>query len=213
MFDVDWSDPNRESVGDRRARKRKEKEKEGNNGEQYKKEEQRSGQVSGHGSVRSSISSVDKQFGFFGGRNKRKVLDSAKTRPTKAKSTKTQSTASSSLQSPTVTIQEQELSSLDENASLLSSPASLRDPPGPSSPPSSPGLPRKLFASKCAPCCPAIPTNTKSPSPPAQIITRVPLTNWQPSQSPCSRGGTRAHLAALFSVATWRALNQGQGQA
>jgi hypothetical protein len=81
MFDVDWSDPNRESVGDRRARKQKEKgvgERVGDKAankdtadKDSKKDEQYS-QVSGSGSVRSSMSSVDKQFGFFGGKNRKR---------------------------------------------------------------------------------------------------------------------------------------------
>ncbi|KAG6355863.1 hypothetical protein INS49_015247 [Diaporthe citri] len=78
MFDVDWSDPNRESVGDRRARKQKEREfsdKASSNKDNADKDSKRDGQssqASGSGSVRSSISSVDKQFGFFGGKNRKK---------------------------------------------------------------------------------------------------------------------------------------------
>ncbi|ROW06090.1 hypothetical protein VMCG_04546 [Cytospora schulzeri] len=155
MFDVDWSDPHRESVGDRRARKRKEKEgnakrkgkglgKDEEKLELYKKEDQQSSQKSGYGSVRSSMSSVDKQFGFFGGKNKRKGLVSAETRSTKTKSTKTQSTASSSLRSPTVTIQEQELSP-NETTSVPSTASPQFS--GIVNPPGSPGLPRKRFSS------------------------------------------------------------------
>lgn len=65
MFDVDWSDPNRESVGDRRARKQK---KDGKGKESSTDGD--SGDQDGNrtsGSVRSSVSSADKQFGFFGG--------------------------------------------------------------------------------------------------------------------------------------------------
>lgn len=77
MFDVDWSDPNRESVGDRRARKQKEKETsdKASNKDNVDKDSKRDGQssqASGSGSVRSSMSSVDKQFGFFGGKNRKK---------------------------------------------------------------------------------------------------------------------------------------------
>ncbi|KAK7749815.1 hypothetical protein SLS53_000395 [Cytospora paraplurivora] len=127
MFDVDWSDPNRESVGDRRARKTKEKvkekEREGscedNIEHDRKSNDQRSSQTSGsYGSVRSSMSSIEKQFGLFGGKHKRKEHKSVNTsRLTKAKSTKTtstktlssktQSTASSSLRSPTVAVQKE----------------------------------------------------------------------------------------------------------
>lgn len=77
MFDVDWSDPNRESVGDRRARKQKEKEvsdKTSNkdNADKDSRRDEQSSQASGSGSVRSSMSSVDKQFGFFGSKNRKK---------------------------------------------------------------------------------------------------------------------------------------------
>lgn len=101
MFDVDWSDPNRESVGDRRARKQKEKgpddkaPSKDNVDKDSKKDEQNS-QASGSGSVRSSMSSVDKQFGFFGGKNRKKgrVLGNNK------------SMASSSAGAPTIHEQE-----------------------------------------------------------------------------------------------------------
>jgi hypothetical protein len=101
MFDVDWSDPNRESVGDRRARKEKEKghsdraPNKDNADKDSKKDEQYS-QASGPGSVRSSMSSVDKQFGFFGGKNRKKgrVLGNNK------------SIASSSTGAPTIHEQE-----------------------------------------------------------------------------------------------------------
>lgn len=163
MFDVDWSDPHRESVGDRRARKRKEKEGNGNGKgkgqgkddggmEQYTKDGQQNSQKSGYGSVRSSMSSVDKQFGFFGGKNKRKGLESVKTRSTRAKSTKTQSTASSSLRrSPAVTTQEQEPEPdpkipPDENTPVPST--AIHQVPTIISPPGSPGLPRKRVSSE-----------------------------------------------------------------
>lgn len=101
MFDVDWSDPNRESVGDRRARKQKEKDLGENatnkdNGDKDSKKDEQSSQASGSGSVRSSMSSVDKQFGFFGGKNRKKgrVLGANK------------STASSMTGAPTIPEQE-----------------------------------------------------------------------------------------------------------
>ncbi|KAI3398660.1 hypothetical protein diail_8847 [Diaporthe ilicicola] len=97
MWEVDWSDPNRESVGDRRARKQREKDvsdKASNkeNGERAGKKDEQSSQASGSGSVRSSMSSVDKQFGFFGGKNRKKgrVLGNNK------------SAASSSIGAPTI---------------------------------------------------------------------------------------------------------------
>ena len=171
MFDVDWSDPNRESVGDRRARKKKEREErirsrgqghgeDEDNEDQDKKDGQQSSQASGYGSVRSSLSSVEKQFGFFGGKNRRKGHDSVKTKSTQAKSTKTQSTASSSLRSPTIHIataqdqdQEQEQDQErppDTEAKSLPAPESPRSP-GPIQLQSAPGLPRKRFSSKCFP--------------------------------------------------------------
>ncbi|KUI71732.1 hypothetical protein VM1G_06698 [Cytospora mali] len=151
MFDVDWSDPNRESVGDRRARKKKERESKGkgqgegeDNEDQGKRDDQQSSQASGYGSVRSSVSSVDKQFAFFGGKHRRKARDSAKTRSTKTKSTKTQSTASSSLRSPTIAVPEQE-PALDETASVLPSVAPSASPQVPTvlTSSDSPGLPHK----------------------------------------------------------------------
>lgn len=77
MFDVDWSDPHRESVGDRRARKQKQKEisdraSNKDNADKDSKRDEQSSQASGSGSVRSSMSSVDKQFGFFGGKSRKK---------------------------------------------------------------------------------------------------------------------------------------------
>ncbi|POS72784.1 hypothetical protein DHEL01_v208822 [Diaporthe helianthi] len=101
MFDVDWSDPHRESVGDRRARKQRQKgpsdrAPDKDNVDKESKKDEQSSQASGSGSVRSSMSSVDKQFGFFGGKNRKKgrVLGNNK------------SIASSSAGAPT--IQEQE---------------------------------------------------------------------------------------------------------
>ncbi|KAG8159544.1 hypothetical protein KVR01_010181 [Diaporthe batatas] len=103
MFDVDWSDPNRESVGDRRARKQREKvpsDRASNkdNADKESRKDEQSSQASGSGSVRSSMSSVDKQFGFFGGKNRKKgrVLGNNK------------SIASSSAGAPTIHEQEQE---------------------------------------------------------------------------------------------------------
>lgn len=98
MFDVDWSDPNRESVGDRRARKQREKgasAKAGDkdNGDRGSKKDEQSSQASGSGSVRSSMSSVDKQFGFFGGKNRKKA---------RVMGNNNKSAASSSMGAPTI---------------------------------------------------------------------------------------------------------------
>lgn len=96
MFDVDWSDPNRESIGDRRARKhnatRKGKEKQGGKTTAGPKDDDGDeGQVSSNdrysvdlsinrtsGSVRSSDSAGDRQFSFFGGRKRNKSGSSRK---------------------------------------------------------------------------------------------------------------------------------------
>ncbi|KAK2602700.1 hypothetical protein N8I77_009209 [Diaporthe amygdali] len=106
MFDVDWSDPNRESVGDRRARKQREKDFSDkasgrDNGEKASKRDEQNSQTSGSGSVRSSMSSVDKQFGFFGGKNRKKGRVLGNNR----------STASSSNGAPTI----HELGPTDDN--------------------------------------------------------------------------------------------------
>lgn len=141
MFDVDWSDPNRESVGDRQARKRKERESNRGKGRSEDEEQdqdkrydhQRSSQASACGSVRSSVSSLDKQFGLFGGKHRKRGRESIRTRSTKAKSTKTQSSTSSALRSPTIAIleheQEQQPWTAAETADktkLVTSPASPR---------------------------------------------------------------------------------------
>lgn len=110
MFDVDWSDPNRESVGARRARKQKEKgkDKESDNGESVrrhnsndndkdsdlKRDDQGQDSNRTSGSVRSSVSSTDKQFGFFGGKHRKKGSSSRKA--------SAKSGPSSSLRSPTI---------------------------------------------------------------------------------------------------------------
>lgn len=110
MFDVDWSDPNRESVGDRRARKKKERQDDDNNNGQGDDQEGGSSRTSG--SIRSSMSSVEKQFGFFGAKNRKTVSSSRKG--------KAKSTASSSLRSPTIEEQPQDehTSAREESPSL-----------------------------------------------------------------------------------------------
>ncbi|KAF3770658.1 hypothetical protein M406DRAFT_326083 [Cryphonectria parasitica EP155] len=155
MFDVDWSDPNRESVGDRRARKQKEKgkgkgkEKDGHkdaatasslneddDSEQYQKLDDHLSQGGGtrtSGSVRTSVSSVDKQFGFFGGKHRHKG-GSSSSRKGNAKSV-----ASSSLRSPTI---DEKLG--DERVSVSSS--SRRPDTGGGGVEDSPGLPSKRFS-------------------------------------------------------------------
>lgn len=101
MFDVDWSDPNRESVGDRRVRKQKEKElsdkaSHKDNADKDSRKDGQSSLASGSGSVRSSMSSVDKQFGFFGGKNRKKGRGLGNSK----------STASSTTGAPTIHEQE-----------------------------------------------------------------------------------------------------------
>lgn len=144
MFDVDWSDPNRESVGDRRARKdKKDKDKskarDSQDGGHEEDEDQDDGadDQSGNrtsGSVRSSVSSAEKQFGFFGGKHRKKGTTSS------SRKAKTQSVASSSLRSPT--IEEQPHSEV----ASTSSPTHQR--PSTSGADKSPSLPPKRFSSE-----------------------------------------------------------------
>lgn len=103
MFDVDWSDPNRELVGDRRARKKKEKEKERDVDDDGKSEDQDLAQKTddhegsssrASESLRSSMSSVEKQFGFFAAKQRKKGGSSRKG--------KSRSVASSSLRASTI---------------------------------------------------------------------------------------------------------------
>lgn len=99
MFDVDWSDPNRESIGDRRARKHnaaaKDKDKQGGKTTASLKDDNGDGgqessgnkfsiDLSRHwtsGSIRSSESSGDRQFSFFGGKKRSKSGSSRKGKP------------------------------------------------------------------------------------------------------------------------------------
>lgn len=112
MFDVDWSDPNRESVGDRRARKKREKGKgrddedglsEDGLSEEHeqgqKTDENEGGSSRASESLRSSVSSVEKQFGFFGAKQRKKTNSTRKG--------KSRSVASSSLRAPTIDEQPQ----------------------------------------------------------------------------------------------------------
>lgn len=99
MFDVDWSDPNRESVGDRRARKQKQHENDdtasSQNDDQDQDQDQDQEGERTSGSVRSSVSSVEKQFGFFGGKYRKKGGSSSR-------KGKGKSVAGSSLRSRTI---------------------------------------------------------------------------------------------------------------
>lgn len=70
MFDVIWTDHNRENVGQRRARKGIEKEK----AEKKKRDDERSQSGRTSVSTRSSASSADKAFGIFGGKGSKKSL-------------------------------------------------------------------------------------------------------------------------------------------
>lgn len=103
MFEVDWSDPNRELVGDRRARKKKERVKE-RDGDELEGEGGGGGSSRASESLRSSMSSVEKQFGFFGAKqrnNKKGSSGSSRNKPT------SKSLAGSSLRAPTIDEQPQ----------------------------------------------------------------------------------------------------------
>lgn len=94
MFDVDWSDPNRELVGDRRARKKKEKEKGRGTDDDGDDHESSSSRASE--SLRNSVSSVEKQFGFFGAKQRKKGASGS------SRKAKSRSTPSSSLRASTI---------------------------------------------------------------------------------------------------------------
>lgn len=93
MFEVDWSNPNRELVGDRRARKKKERAKE-RDGDELEGEGG-GGSSRASESLRSSMSSVEKQFGFFGAKQ-RNNKNGSRNKP------KSKSLAGSSLRAPTI---------------------------------------------------------------------------------------------------------------
>ena len=83
MFEVSWTDPDRELVGEHRAKKKLAREK-----EQAEKQ-----QVGGQGgalqpvtSARDSSSLKGKAFGFFGSKNLRKAVATVKSRPTSTSS-------------------------------------------------------------------------------------------------------------------------------
>lgn len=153
MFDVDWSDPNRESVGDRRVRKQKQhtKGKGKDLGDQNRgyddhdedddedPDDRTDGQSGNRtsGSVHSSVSSAEKQFGFFGGKHRKKGSSSSR-------KGKTKSVASSSLHAPT--IEEQ------SNNETTSASSQGRQQQTISGPDHSPGLPSKRFSSEFGPC-------------------------------------------------------------
>lgn len=146
MFDVDWSDPNRESVGDRRARKEKDKEKGKGNASRNDRDDpddDRSQKADDHdrqssrnsGSVRSSVSSIEKQFNFFGGKHRKK--GSSISRKNRAKSL-----AGSSLPSPTIEEQPRgELASVASTNDRRTGSTDAED---------SPALPPRRFSSKTA---------------------------------------------------------------
>ena len=93
MFDVHWTDPNVESVGQRRARKKAEKAEKG----EKVKEDEKSGRTSV--STRSSSSSADKAFGFFGGKGFKKNSTPS---TTKLSQFRTPSLETNSLRNPLV---------------------------------------------------------------------------------------------------------------
>lgn len=155
MFDVDWSDPNRESVGDRRVRKQKQHtkgngKKDGsdpnnschdNAGNEDEGLDDKTDDQSGNrtsGSIRSSVSSAEKQFGFFGGKHRKKGTSSSR-------KGKTKSVASSSLRAPT--IEEQPYNETTSTSSQGLQPPSTSGPPDPSH-----GLPPKRFSSEFGHC-------------------------------------------------------------
>lgn len=70
MFDVSWTDPNRENVGQRRVRKGLERER----SEKKRKDDELSQSARASVSTRSSASSTDKSFGIFGSKSSKKSL-------------------------------------------------------------------------------------------------------------------------------------------
>lgn len=108
---MDWSDPNRESVGARRARKQK-KDSKGQEGTDRDSGDQDGNRTSE--SVRSSVSSADKQFGFFGGKHSNKKKGS-----TSSRKDKTKSIASSSLRAPTLDEQSEDQSTSSVPSSVI----------------------------------------------------------------------------------------------
>lgn len=158
MFDVDWSDPNRESVGDRRVRKQKQhtkgkgkdvndqiargafdhEEEEGDDDldDRTDRTDSQSGNRTSE-SVRSSVSSAERQFGFFGGKHRKKGGASSQ-------KAKTKSLASSSL--CTTTIEEQPYKE------TISSASQEHQRPSASGPDHSPSLPPKRFSSEFVLC-------------------------------------------------------------
>lgn len=178
MFDVDWSDPTRESVGDRRARKDKDKQGkdkkkgastqgDGHDDDDDDDQEDRTDLQSGNrtsGSFRSSVSSAEKQFGFFGGKHRKKGVSSS------SRKGKTQSVTSSSVRSPT--IEEQ------PSSEVASTSSPNRQRPSTSGAEKSPGLPPKRFSSEfalqgsCPSSFPALSCHHQH-SNPASAFTRV----------------------------------------
>lgn len=146
MFDVDWSDPARESVGDRRTRKDKAfkgkgKDEKGDDDtsldddQDYKTDNQDRDQDSKRysDSVRSSVSSIEKQFGFFGGKQRKKGGPSSRL-------AKSKSVAGSPLR--TSTIEEQPQGNSASAASLNSRRTGTAGADG------DPGLPSRRLSSK-----------------------------------------------------------------
>jgi hypothetical protein len=124
MFDVIWTDPDRELVGERRARKIVEK-------EQKEKEKKHGGRSSM--SIRSSSSSGDRPFAFFGSKSLKRVVT-----PSKAPST-----ATSGLFTPSVDIKSRR-SSIFGVSSILSAAELHADSV---QPPSHPAIPDQFVDS------------------------------------------------------------------
>lgn len=121
MFDVDWSDPHRESVGDRRARKVKEKDKTADADDHYQKADDQDTDRNS-GSITFSESSSERQFRFFGSKHRKK--SSSASRKSKAKSL-----TGSSLRSPTIDEQPQaESRSLESTINLQTDGTSGNEP-------------------------------------------------------------------------------------
>lgn len=134
---MDWSDPNRESVGDRRARKQKHQDSTGgassqNDDHEHDHDQDQDGERTS-GSVRSSVSSVEKQFGLFGGKYRKKGVSSSR-------KGKGKSVAGSSLRSRTIEEQPQ-----DEATAVPSSDIQRIGQAGVEEPS---GLPTNRFSSK-----------------------------------------------------------------
>lgn len=99
MFDVIWTDPNRELVGERRARKEQERADDGGSAANNER-----GRPSTSTGSSTSFASVEKQFAFFGSKSLRKKSST----PSKAKSTATTALAPALRRTPSTNTKNQE---------------------------------------------------------------------------------------------------------